>query len=283
MILYRTRRGIVIEQTNQSAASDFFLSAQTDWTTYINRDDLYEAVTQELSGLTPNPDAQTLLDTDLLPPIDQQEIWASGVTYLRSREARMEEANQAGGSDFYARVYDAERPELFFKATAYRTVGSGQPVRLRQDSQWNVPEPELTLFMASSGRIVGYTVGNDMSSRDIEGENPLYLPQAKTYDGSAAIGPGLYVPAEPISLDTRIQLVIRRAQQTVFDGSISLRQMKRSLTELAAYLFRECTFPAGAFLMTGTGIVPPNDFTLQSGDEIRITIEAIGTLINTVH
>ncbi len=282
MILYRTQHGIVIEQPNPSAVAQFFVSAHTDWTTYINRDDLYDAVSEELTTLMPNPTAQSWVETALLPPIDQQEIWASGVTYLRSREARMDEATLGGGSDFYARVYEAERPELFFKATAHRTVGSGQSVRIRRDSQWNVPEPELTLFMASSGRIVGYTVGNDMSSRDIEGENPLYLPQAKTYDGSAAIGPGLYVPAESISLDTQIQLQIRRQGELLFSNSISLRQLKRSLVELAGYLFRECSFPAGAFLMTGTGIVPPNDFTLQSGDDIRITIDRIGTLINTV-
>jgi 2-dehydro-3-deoxy-D-arabinonate dehydratase len=218
----------------------------------------------------------------MLPPIDSQEIWASGVTYMRSKEARMEEAKQAGGGDFYARVYDAERPELFFKSTASRAVGSGETVRIRRDSKWNVPEPELTLFICSEGTIEGYTIGNDMSSRDIEGENPLYLPQAKFYDGAAAIGPCLYVPPSPIHPDTEIKIEIRRSNAPVFEGAISINRMKRRHTELAEYLFRETSFPYGAYLMTGTGIVPPDDFTLKPGDEIRISIENIGTLVNTV-
>lgn len=277
MKLFRTQAGIIIEQDGH-----FYQSTHTDWTTCINRDNLFAALSHEIAALTANPSLQVLTETALLPPIDQQEIWASGVTYLRSREARMEEASQAGGSDFYARVYEADRPELFFKATAHRTVGSGQPVRIRKDSHWNVPEPELTLFITTGGTIVGYTVGNDMSSRDIEGENPLYLPQAKTYDGSAAIGPGLYVPENPISPSVQIHIRIDRAGQAVFTNQIALSQMKRTLPDLASYLFRECSFPAGVFLMTGTGIVPPNNFTLQVGDTITISIDHIGTLVNSV-
>jgi 2-dehydro-3-deoxy-D-arabinonate dehydratase len=194
----------------------------------------------------------------------------------------MEESKDAGGGDFYARVYEADRPELFFKATAYRTVGSGEPVRIRKDSKWNVPEPELTLFICSAGSIEGYTVGNDMSSRDIEGENPLYLPQAKSYDGSAALGPCLYVPEKSINPDAMIGIEIVRGGKTEFKGEISINRMKRKHTELVGFLFREMSFPFGTYLMTGTGVVPPDSFTLASGDEIRITIEHIGTLVNKV-
>jgi len=194
----------------------------------------------------------------------------------------MEESKDAGGGDFYARVYDAQRPELFFKAPAYRTVGSGEVVRIRKDSKWNVPEPELTLFICSSGTIEGYTIGNDMSSRDIEGENPLYLPQAKSYNGSAAIGPCLYVPGDPIKADTMISIEILRKNQRVFSGEISINRMKRKHTELVEYLFREMSFPHGTYLMTGTGIVPPDTFTLNVDDEVRISIEGIGTLSNRV-
>ena len=277
MKLYPTSQGIVIESDE-----NLYLSAQNDWDAYVNRDDLYEAVSAEIKTLTSDASLAELLKTDLLPPIRQQEVWASGVTYMKSREARMEESKDAGGGDFYARVYDADRPELFFKATAARTVGTGADVLIRRDSKWNVPEPELTLFATSNGKIVGYTCGNDMSSRDIEGENPLYLPQAKSYDGAAAIGPCLYVPAQPIDPDAQINIAIVRNGETVFEGSISINRMKRKHTELIEYLFRETSFPHGVFLMTGTGLVPPNEFTLAIGDEVRITIEHIGTLINTV-
>jgi len=179
-------------------------------------------------------------------------------------------------------VYEANRPELCFKATAHRTVGSGEVVRIRKDSQWNVPEPELTLFICSEGTIEGYTIGNDMSSRDIEGENPLYLPQAKSYNGSAAIGPCLYVPGEPIHPDSMIHLEIKRQTALIFSGEISINRMKRKHKELVEYLFRETSFPQGVYLMTGTGIVPPDHFTLKTGDEVRISIENIGTLVNTV-
>ncbi|HLX60063.1 MAG TPA: fumarylacetoacetate hydrolase family protein [Planctomycetota bacterium] len=219
---------------------------------------------------------------DLLAPIDKQEVWAAGVTYFKSREARMEEAQQAGGGSFYDRVYSAERPELFFKATPHRVAGSGQPVRIRSDGKWNVPEPELTLAINSRGKIFGYTVGNDMSSRDIEGENPLYLPQAKVYDKSCALGPCILFADTPLPRETEIVLEIYRGGAQIFRGVTSVANIKRGFDELTGFLFRDNTFPNGCFLMTGTGIVPPNDFTLQHGDEIRIAIAPIGTLVNVV-
>jgi len=215
-------------------------------------------------------------------PIGTQEVWASGVTYLRSRTARMEESKDAGGGTFYDKVYHAARPELFFKGTPHRVAGPGSPVRIRRDSKWNVPEPELVLAINPQGRIFGYTVGNDMSSRDIEGENPLYLPQAKVYDKSTALGPCLVVTDQPLPATTTIAIAIRRTGAEVFAGETQLSQIKRPFTELAEYLFRDNSFPQGTYLFTGTGIVPPDAFTLQSGDEIRITIEPIGTLINSV-
>jgi 2-dehydro-3-deoxy-D-arabinonate dehydratase len=214
-------------------------------------------------------------------PIQNQEVWAAGVTYLRSRDARIDESKDAGGGTFYDRVYDADRPELFFKATPHRVVGHGGKVRLRADSRWNVPEPECALAINRFGKIFGYTIGNDMSSRDIEGENPLYLPQAKVYSACCGLGPGIVV-REPLPCETPIELEIRRAGQPAFNGRSGLDQMKRNFEELAAFLFRDNDFPHGAFLLTGTGIVPPNEFTLQSGDEIRITIAGLGTLTNFV-
>jgi len=228
------------------------------------------------------PEAPAPAAASLRAPIESQEVWAAGVTYLRSRAARMEEAKDAGGGDFYDRVYTAARPEIFFKATPHRVVGPGGRVRIRSDSKWNVPEPELTLAINAAGRIFGFSIGNDMSSRDIEGENPLYLPQAKTYSGSAALGPCLVIGDPLPGKDTRIEMVIARRGETVFLGSTDLGQMKRPLSSLAEYLYRENEFPRGAWLMTGTGIVPPDDFTLEHGDEIRITIEPVGTLTNTV-
>jgi 2-dehydro-3-deoxy-D-arabinonate dehydratase len=225
---------------------------------------------------------QSLTGQFLLPPIGSQEVWAAGVTYLRSRDARMEEAKAAGGGDFYDKVYDAERPELFFKALPHRVAGHKQEVYIREDSTWNVPEPELTLFINSSGEIRGYTVGNDMSSRSIEGENPLYLPQAKVYEKSAALGPCLYIAEEPIPADTAISMTIYRDEKVCFQDSIQLNRMKRSLPELADYLCRGFEFPNGSFLMTGTCLVPDNDFTLKAQDVVEISIENIGTLVNTV-
>lgn len=206
----------------------------------------------------------------LLKPIDSGiEIWAAGVTYLRSRDERQAESTVA---DVYGRVYDADRPELFFKATAARAVGSGGKIRVRKDSAWNVPEPELTLVINSAGEIVGYTAGNDVSSRSIEGENPLYLPQAKCYDGSCAIGPTI-VLAEPHEMvDLHITCEVRRNGVAIFREEASTAQMKRTLTDLVAYLFRESSFPRGVFLMTGTPIVPSPDFTLQPGDRVFVQV-----------
>lgn len=221
-------------------------------------------------------------ESRLHAPLQNQEIWAAGVTYLRSKKARMEEAKASGGGDFYDRVYDAERPELFFKATPQRVVGTRSAVRIRSDSSWNVPEPELTLAISAAGTIFGYSIGNDMSSRDIEGQNPLYLTQAKVYAGSAALGPCLVVTEELPDKDMKIEIQILRSGTEVFTGTTNLGQMKRSLPSLAEYLYLENTFPAGAWLMTGTGIVPPDTFTLARGDEINITIAPVGTLSNTV-
>ena len=275
--IYKTSKGIVIRQGN-----DLFLSKVSDWDKFINRKDLFKKVNDDLKNLKADDDLPELIANNLMAPISGQEIWAAGVTYLRSREARMEESKDAGGGDFYAKVYEARRPELFFKAPAYRTVGSGHVVRIRKDSKWNVPEPELTLFACSNGTIEGYTIGNDMSSRDIEGENPLYLPQAKSYNASAAIGPCLYVPETTIHPDSMIRLEIRRQADVIFSGEISINRMKRKHEELVEYLFRETSFPNGVYLMTGTGIVPPDHFTLQVGDQVKISIENIGTLENTV-
>ncbi len=277
MKVYKTNKGIIIDHND-----NFFLSKESDWNIFINRSKLFQKIFQEIKNLQADNRLADFVNTDLLAPISKQEIWASGVTYLRSREARMEESKDAGGGDFYARVYEAERPELFFKAPAYRTVGSGDAVRIRKDSKWNVPEPELTLFICSEGTIEGYTIGNDMSSRDIEGENPLYLPQAKSYDASAAIGPCLYVSDSSIHPDSIIHLEILREKEIIFSGEIPINRMKRKHQELAGYLFRETSFPYGVYLMTGTGIVPPDHFTLIPGDEIKISIDGIGTLVNTV-
>ncbi len=273
MKLYKTTHGIIIE-----ANEKHYLSNTKNWDSFVNRDNLFEAVNIEIEQL----EVFSWDFSGILAPINQQEIWASGVTYMRSREARMDESKESGGADFYAKVYEAERPELFFKSSATRCVGTGEKVRIRKDSKWNVPEPELTLFASSNGKIVGYTIGNDMSSRDIEGENPLYLPQAKSYDKAAAIGPCLYVTNGVIDPDTQISIEIVRNKTTVFEGDISINRIKRGFDELVGYLFREMSFPHGAYLMTGTGIVPNNDFTLLSGDMINISIEGIGTLSNVV-
>ena len=218
----------------------------------------------------------------LRAPLQSQEVWAAGVTYLRSKNARMAEAKDAGGGTFYDKVYAADRPELFFKATPHRVVAPGDAVRIRADSHWNVPEPELTLAINSTGKIFGFTIGNDMSSRDIEGENPLYLPQAKSYHRAAAIGPCLVITDTLPAPETVIAIEIRRAGVAVFSGETTVGQIKRPLPSLAEWLFRENSFPHGCYLMTGVGVVPPDSFTLRHGDEIRITIAPVGTLINTV-
>ncbi|MBI1226651.1 MAG: 2-hydroxyhepta-2,4-diene-1,7-dioate isomerase [Bacteroidetes bacterium] len=277
MKLYRTTAGVLVEKNK-----NYYLLENYVWDRFINDDNLFAKLKGIIKVMEPTENGLELMKGKLLAPIQGQEIWASGVTYFNSKLARQEESEAAGGGDFYARVYVADRPELFFKATAHRCVGAGEQVRIRKDSTWNVPEPELTLLITSSGKIVGYTIGNDMSSRSIEGENPLYLPQAKTYDGCAAIGPGIYVSEWDLPETIEIQLVINRNGDTVFEGQTNLGQMKRKLSELAAWLVRELSFPNGCFLMTGTGIIPPKEFTLESGDEIRITIEPIGTLVNVV-
>lgn len=277
MKIYHSQSGIIIEHEGK-----YYQNENKSFDALINRDHLYQQLTDELKDYKPVEDASKILDETLLPPVGTQELWGAGVTYYRSRDARMEESKGAGGGDFYDRVYDAERPELFFKAPHYRIVGNRDHVRIRRDSSWDVPEPEMTLFCASSGQIQGYTMGNDMSSRSIEGENPLYLPQAKSYTGSAALGPCLYVPSEPIPNETAISLEIFREGEIVFKDNTALDQIKRKFTELVEFLFRECDFPQGVYLMTGTGIIPSNDFTLASGDEIRITSQPIGTLTNFV-
>jgi len=277
MKLYRTLHSILLEKENQ-----YYRLHESDWDTVVNRDDLHQWLVTQTESLLLLPFNDGSPMPEIIPPIGTQEVWASGVTYFRSREARMEESEKAGGGSFYDRVYSAERPELFFKSNAWRVVGDSGKVRIRKDSGWDVPEPELTLFATSSGKLVGYTIGNDMSSRSIEGENPLYLPQAKSYDGSAALGPCLYVTDEPLPPDTEISIAIIRDGEEVFGNTVLLSQMKRKPDELLGFLFREMAFPTGVYLMTGTGIIPPSEFTLQSGDKIYITIEPIGTLVNTV-
>jgi len=256
-----------------------YLISDHSWNSLLSRDDLPEFLAE---SVTRGKALGRFHEGELLAPIDGQEVWAAGVTYYRSRGARMEESKDAGGGDFYDRVYSAERPELFFKSTASRTVGSGGKVRIRGDANWSVPEPELTLVVSAGGRIVGYTIGNDMSSRDIEGENPLYLPQAKVYDGSCALGPGILVTASPLAHSTEIVLEILRNDRIAFEGSVELTELKRDPKELVQYLFRDNSFQSGVFLMTGTGIVPPSEFTLERGDVLRIRIEPIGVLENVV-
>ncbi|HEX5554488.1 MAG TPA: fumarylacetoacetate hydrolase family protein, partial [Chitinophagaceae bacterium] len=257
---------------------------QADWDQMVNAEVLHADLAENAKHadkLSPKQ-VDSILEQYILPPIGSQEVWAAGVTYMRSRDARMEEAKAAGGGDFYDKVYGAERPELFFKALPHRVAGHGQAVYIREDSSWNVPEPELTLFINSRGEIRGYTAGNDMSSRSIEGENPLYLPQAKVYERSAALGPCLYVPESPLPPDTAITMTIYRKGKAVFTDSIKIDRMKRSLEELADYLYRGCDFPQGSYLMTGTCLVPDNDFTLMENDVTEIDIEHIGKLVNTV-
>lgn len=272
MKLYRTRARVLAEH-----AGSFYEIPRKSWDRLVAREDLAVELSRQIAKV-PSVDQPQ----NLLAPIGSQEVWAAGVTYFRSRNARMEEAKTAGGGDFYDRVYHAERPELFFKATPHRVVGTGAKVAIRRDARWSVPEPELALFISPAGKITGYTIGNDMSSRDIEGENPLYLPQAKVYDRSCALGPCLLIAEDPLPASTEVSIEIRRSGQTVFSGKTSLNEMKRKPEELVEYLYRASSFPLGCFLLTGTGIVPPDSFTLQAGDEVQITIPPIGTLINTV-
>jgi 2-dehydro-3-deoxy-D-arabinonate dehydratase len=272
--LYRTSNGPYVEEQGR-----FHHVPGLSWDALVTHADLYDHLAALMRESGP---AEDFSPATILAPIENQEVWASGVTYYRSRSARMEESKDAGGGDFYDRVYSAERPELFFKATASRVAGPGTFVRIRKDASWSVPEPELTLLLNHRGEIIGYTVGNDMSSRDIEGENPLYLPQAKVYDRSCALGPCVLISSAPLPSSTSIQLEISRGGEIEFTGATTLAELKRKLSTLAEYLFRDNSFPFGAFLMTGTGIVPPDSFSLRGGDEIRITIEPIGTLVNEV-
>jgi 2-dehydro-3-deoxy-D-arabinonate dehydratase len=272
--LYRTSNGPYVEHEGT-----YYSVPAASWDALVTEDNLHGYL---LGVVDKGVAAADFASAQIQAPIGNQEVWAAGVTYYRSRSARMEESKSAGGGDFYDRVYSAERPELFFKATSSRVAGPGDYVRIRSDAKWSVPEPELTLLINHRGQIIGYTVGNDMSSRDIEGENPLYLPQAKVYDRSCALGPCVLIESEPLPTTTPIHLEIMRDGNTEFSAVTTLAELKRSPSTLAEYLFRENHFPFGAFLMTGTGIVPPDTFTLNAGDRVRITIDPIGTLENNV-
>jgi 2-dehydro-3-deoxy-D-arabinonate dehydratase len=271
--LYRTTKGVFVE-----ANHEFYPVFEADWDELVGRTGLHaRAAAATGTKATTEFDSATIL-----APVVSQEVWAAGVTYYRSRTARIEESKATGGGTCYERVYDAERPELFFKATGRRVVGPGQAVRIRSDAKWSVPEPELAILINADGAIVGYTIGNDMSSRDIEAENPLYLPQAKIYDGSCALGPCVLLSDQPPPSKTFIQLEIVRKGKTVFAGRTTLAELKREPDDLAEFLFRDNSFPHGVFLLTGTGIVPEDEFTLSRGDTIRIGIDGIGTLENSV-
>jgi 2-dehydro-3-deoxy-D-arabinonate dehydratase len=276
MKLYRTASGIVIEREGVLS-----IVPGVEWDEIVACDDPVPLLARVLDNAE-QTGPEAVAPAALRAPIGTQEVWAAGVTYFRSRTARMEEAKAGGGGDFYDRVYSAPRPELFFKATARRVVGPGQPVRVRSDSRWSVPEPELAVAINARGRIIGYTIGNDMSARDIEGENPLYLPQAKVYAESCALGPCVLLTTEPLPSDTAIEITIRRNDAVEFEGATTLASLKREVQELADYLFRDNSFPSGCMLLTGTGVVPPDTFSLQSRDIIAITIPPIGTLENTV-
>lgn len=278
MRAYRTEQAVVFEEGGK-----FYPFLGLTWDELVRADAHFaRGDVHEMARLAMRGPAVPFDPATALAPIMSQEVWAAGVTYYRSRDARMRESQDAGGGDFYARVYNAPRPELFFKATGRRVVGCGAPVRIRSDSHWNVAEPELTLLVNPAGHIIGYTMGNDMSSRDIEGENPLYLPQAKVYDGSCSLGPCVLLSPDPLPKSTAIDLEIRRESAIAFAGSTTLNELKRDPQELVDFLFRDNSFPDGAYLMTGTGIVPEDGFTLQSGDQIAIAIDGIGVLRNTV-
>ncbi|HZN36966.1 MAG TPA: fumarylacetoacetate hydrolase family protein [Pirellulaceae bacterium] len=243
----------------------------------LEADNPYEAA----EFLSNNAEGFPLASVSLLPPIDGQEVWAAGVTYKRSRAARMEES--AAAASCYDRVYASPRPELFFKASPHRVAGHGQPLRIRADSNWNVPEPELTLVLSSKLQLVGFTVGNDMSSRDIEGDNPLYLPQAKCYNQCCGLGPWITLSVGmPPRSEIGIRLVIHRAGQAIYDGRTSIEHMARTFENLIGWLGRDNSFPTGVFLLTGTGIVPESPFTLEPGDIVEIKIDGVGTLLNPI-
>lgn len=271
----RPRVGLVLDQT----VFDLTAEGVDRLSSLLEFDGLIPQLTNFASA--PSVPRHALAEVKLLPPVEQQEIWAVGVTYLRSKKARMEESEFSATA--YDKVYEAPRPELFFKALPEKVVGPGEAVGIRKDASWNVPEPELAFVLNSRGHLAGYTVGNDMSSRDIEGENLLYLPQAKIYDRSCALGPFITVGATEAEARTwKIELQISRGGSVAFRGETSVGQIKRSFDELIAYLFRSQTFPHGAILLTGTGIVPPDGFTLAANDQIEITISGVGTLSNPV-
>lgn len=277
MKIYKLLTGVIIDDNGH-----YYSAPVADWDRFINDDNILFNL-NELIRSGKAVKTNNIEETAIVAPVGNlQELWACGVTYLRSKVGRQEESKASGGADFYAKVYEAERPEVFFKATPNRVVGHQQKVKIRKDSTWDVPEPELTLLVTSSGKIIGYTIGNDMSSRSIEGENPLYLPQAKTYDACAAIGPCIYITDKPLNKNTIISMKISRNNRIIFEGTVALGQMKRTPEELVSFVYRECSFPQGCLIMTGTGIVPGSDFTLQSGDEIKIAIDQIGILVNTV-
>jgi len=268
------RTGLVVD----SSVTDLSAAGITSLTSLLEEADPASRVAQLAQKKLPQ---YPLAEIQLLAPVERQEVWAAGVTYLRSKTARMEESDFSANA--YDKVYSAERPELFFKSLAEKVVGVGEPVGIRADARWNVPEPELALFVNAKGKIVGYTVGNDMSSRDIEGENLLYLPQAKVYRHSCALGPWitLAVP-ENEARGWMIRIAIKRDGSVMFAGETSVGQIKRSFTELVGYLFRSQEFPHGAVLLTGTGVVPPDTFTLRAKDNIEIEISGIGSLHNSV-
>jgi 2-dehydro-3-deoxy-D-arabinonate dehydratase len=279
MKLYNTKSGTLLEHCD-----DIFILDEP-WDILINRDNLEDYLlfrVKSAEKLDTDDKSKIHIENSILPPIGQQEVWAAGVTYLKSRDARMEESQESGGASLYDMVYDAARPELFFKATPARVSGQGDEVYIRKDSAWNVPEPELTLYINSNGNIQGYTIGNDMSSRSIEGENALYLPQAKIYQKSAGLGPCLFVTSKPIDPETTIKMIIKRDDVIAYEDETQVSRIKRSFDELTSYLFSECDFPYGCFLMTGTCLVPSSAFTLQEGDVVEISIDDIGTLINTI-
>ena len=270
--LYRTAGGPVVEMDGA------FVRLAEEWDPLVNRVGLGDHLREAAARGRREPG----LGEPLLAPVAGQEIWGAGVTYQRSLTARLEESQAPGGASFYDRVYQAERPELFFKCAGWRARGPEAPVRIRRDARWSVPEPELAVCVNARGEVVGYSIGNDLSARDIEAENPLYLPQAKIWDGGCALGPALLVGEEPLPPQTTIALTIVRAGGVAFQGSTTLARMRRTPEELVAYLYRETSFPAGCILLTGTGIVPPAEFALQVGDEIEIRMPPIGTLKNQV-
>jgi len=274
MLLYRTTKGFLLKSDGQ-----YFTVHGTDFDELLNLPNLHDHL-REVSRR--GPAAEPPAPEDILAPVGSQEIWAAGVTYERSREGRREESKESGAAVFYSNVYEAARPELFFKAPGWRAIGPDAKIRVRKDANWNVPEPELVLVINTDRQIIGYTLGNDVSSRDIEGENPLYLPQAKVYDGSCAIGPAIWISNHSFDRNTELTLVVERSGKPVFQGTVLLLRIRRDFNELVEYLYRELDFPVGAFLFTGTGIVPPNDFTLESGDSVRIAAAPIGELVNEV-